>query len=179
MKLSPCNYFSPSAFAEREAEVIVKVLPENHQLSMGINSYKTITVYNFNYKLRIFKDSNNNNNGWLIRDYINSKNQCEIYKYIQEISTGSEEHDKIKLADPKNPFPLAYYNLVYTGKSNCFEPIKLFQLSQDVWDLLQLNPNAEFLKHDVKFNSMYAQLFAKGKYIINYIKMNMLIGVFQ
>jgi hypothetical protein len=100
-----------------------------------------------------------NISGWLIRDYFTNDEQEDIYNYLIMLSENSVEHENILTADSTKPYPFAYYNLVYTGTSNCDVPIKLFEICDNIWDLLRTTKNLCFNEDKIEFNSMYAQLF--------------------
>ena len=175
VKLSPLNYFSPSAFAERDCHVIIENLPLNEQLKMEMQNFITVNYDNKKYNLQLLKDNiiapvqgsgtksqhiaDDNISGWLIRDYFTNDEQEDIYNYLIMLSENSVEHENILTADSTKPYPFAYYNLVYTNTSNCDIPIKLFEICDTIWDLLRTTKNIYFNKDKIEFNSMYAQLF--------------------
>jgi len=91
----------------------------------------------------------------LIRDYLSRESQITMFHYTAELSKGSNEQSDLLQTD--RPFyPIAYSNLVYTGKSNCTEePKEWYKLATGVWKELQsIATLPEFVP-----NSMYAQLY--------------------
>lgn len=162
------DYFSPSAFAERSVKTNLTLLdekdiwsPNNHPSNHNDNH---VVINN----KKIIRYDNEGNHGWLIQEYFDRDEQIDLYKYTVDLSKGSPEHTEImNLTDNTKVFPITYYNLVYTGKSNCNrEPTLWFQKAQEVWNLmlnnknvLNFNPDSDIVSQN--FNSFYSQMYAK------------------
>lgn len=146
------NYFSPSAFAEREVGVILKGLVNPINLSKG--SMSTIVIQDKTYKVQYLAAG-----GWLLRDCLDREEQINFYRYTVKISSESEEHKELPFIEPEKPYPLAYHNLVYTGKSNCDRPDKWLEWGQELWKML-CEKQKDFPAHTRIFDSVYAQLYA-------------------
>lgn len=158
------NYFSPAAFAEQNAVVRVKHLPET-ELIKDINLEPNI---DFNGKYyRVLRYDTPDGSGWLIKNFLDEERQQTFYTTLVEISDKSEEQkDLHNSADTSNiTHPLAYYNLVYTGTSNCNEQqVKpFFSFAEKLWESLRKNKRPLKFPHDVKpnCNSIYSQLYPK------------------
>ena len=138
-KMEELDYFSPSAFAERKVKVALE--PSNIKIVKNINNLINI-----------------NDKGYLFRDYLSKDQQIDMYKYLLELSKDSEEQ-KILLEDKDNIDkikPLTYYNLVYTGTSNCEIPTKIIDWAEKFW-----NKEIGYLYPRQYFNSVYSQLFGE------------------
>jgi hypothetical protein len=148
------DYFSPSAFAERK--VTIRPMPIKNDIKINKNIFY-IKEGNKQFKIEYFKEG-----GWLIRNYLNMDKQEELYNYTVNLSKGSKEYQEISKSESYNPYPISYYNLVYTGDSNCKTPELLFDISDDIWSLLKNKKNIlNFPGEDKEFNSMYAQLYGE------------------
>jgi cytochrome P450 len=160
------NYFSPAAFAEQNAVVRVERLPEN-QLIKHINLEPNIDFDGKYYKVLRYDTSGGS--GWLIKNFLDEKRQQQFYIDSVEASDGSDEQkDLCRTAMQNNSttHSLAYYNLVYTNKSNCTEENAkpFFDFASRLWDTLHKNKRP--LKFPVvakpKFNSFYSQLYPES-----------------
>ncbi|AYV82663.1 MAG: putative lanosterol 14-alpha demethylase [Hyperionvirus sp.] len=153
------NYFSPSAFAEIHADVLIKNIPDEKNeifkeasvLKDKIQTIGGLTVELFH-------------GGWLLRDFIPLDEQIGLYKYLVALSKDSKEQTELKDVDLSKPYPITYYNLVYTNGSNCSEPPrKILDLGEQVWQVLSDNEEKlKFtgeLKKPYGFDSVYAQLY--------------------
>ena len=173
------DYFSPSAYAETAAEVTLVLRkdtdtdtntgPCESGSACGFSSptqtdMTTIFIHGDIRVTRIVADDENNA-GWLIRNYISLTQQQEWYQYTQQLSSGTPEHMALIAGDPDptRPVPLTYYKLVYTGGSNCAEPVRWFNWAQHLWkmfhdyaDVLQFPRD---LYNDQYFNSIYSQMY--------------------
>jgi hypothetical protein len=142
------NYFSPSAMAE--IHVPVRFVPLVKK-----------------YKVNNIKVKNIENKGWLIKNFMSLEKQEEIYNYTIQLSEESNEQKTIKNIPLEKPYPITYYNLVYTGESNCKEPTKWINLGNKVWkfmhdykDLIGFN-----ITENYNFDSVYCQLYGKGGFM--------------
>ncbi len=159
------DYFSPSAFAEQQVTVGIKCLNESELVkSVSSENMHSINHNNKTYKVQYLPQEQEQAGGWLIRDCLTREEQIKFYNYTTELSKGSDEHKEVMHANPATAFPITYYNLVYTGKSNCQEPKLWLNWASDVWSLLK--DNHKELKFPVdkvtsqyKFDSVYAQLY--------------------
>lgn len=148
------DYFSPSAFAERK--VTVKPVPIKSTVKINKNIFY---VENDKIKVEYFEEG-----GWLIRDYLNMDEQEKLYNYTINLSKESKEHKEILESKSNNPYPISYYNLVYTGTSNCEPPTLLFEISEKIWNLLRNmkhESKSKFPNTNKEFDSMYAQLYGE------------------
>jgi len=153
--LPPLNYFSPSAFSERD--VVLGVKKTNFEL-----------CYSGGRVIEKYKDENNN--GWLIRNYLNEDEQKEMFQYSIEISKNSDEHFEIMHIPQKTPYPIAYYNLVYTGTSNCDKPVKWINMAKQISELFKNSEEFEDIYNALSKepNSVYAQLYGgSGKMCVH------------
>lgn len=171
------NYFSPSAFAERDsiAHLIELTREEKEQIIIDNNVdtvptfTKSITIGNKSYNIQYYEtvDSDGKTNGsWLFKNFMNREEQIAWYKYTLELSKNSKEQVELKSnqTSAKTAYPLTYDNLVYTGSSNCEHPTKWYVWAKELWDILA--DNSEILKFPIKesktFDSFYAQLFGQN-----------------
>lgn len=166
-QLSRMNYFCPSAFAERDAYLSLKPLPEPEQIKVSPLITKTLkstgsesTYYlrhqNQIYPIQVLKDNESGHRGWLLRHFLSTTDQEKIYTYIVEESRNSKEHRDILTADPYEPYPLAYYNLIYTWTHNCEKPMNIIDLANEIWNILQSDEKLDFPPIKKNFNSVYA-----------------------
>jgi len=143
--LPPLDYFSSSAFAERQ--VMCRLKPIESE-SKPEDSHELIID---GMKVEVFTDGPNS--GWLIRDCLDPLKQRAFYQYTIDLSSESSEHREILTAPMDRAYPITYYRLVYTNESNCEEPHKWFQWSRELLEKLKI-PGP-----DLDFNSLYAQLY--------------------
>lgn len=142
-KLPPLNYFSPSAFAERQ--VLAKLTP----IETSIKKNETVEIGG--YSVQALPEG-----AWLIRGAMTPQEQREFYDYTIRLSEGSVEHQEILTAPMDRAYPVTYYKLAYTGTSNCEFPDKW------LWWANQLAH--EFKIQGGLMNSLYAQLYGlEGK----------------
>lgn len=156
----PLDYFSPAAFAERKMTIVFK---ENAEELISQDNSLPITFKGKTYKITLVPGEDGHG-GWLIKNCFDRDEQKQYYDHTIELSKDSVEHQEILTeANPNRAYPITYYNLVYTGKSNCQEPVKWFQWAKDIWTMMK--ENKELLNFpDVEiesFNSFYGQLFGK------------------
>jgi cytochrome P450 len=137
------DYFSPSAFCELRANLLMKK-KNKMMFNKDLNMIKINNLIIKSYK-----------NGWLIRNSLSNEEQKDFYNYT--ININNNINDIINFSDESKPYPISYHNLVYTSESNCSEPIKWYEWSKNLWQILQ-NNNIEIPKVD-QFNSMYSQLY--------------------
>jgi cytochrome P450 len=163
VKEDPKNYFSPAAFAEQNAIMKIKFLPEN-ELIKNINLEPNIDFNNEYYK--VLRYDTPDGNGWLIKNFLNEEKQKQFYKDLVNASIDSNEQKELtKLINTQdnNTYPLTYYNLVYTNTSNCSEEKIDFMLNfaNKLWDSLHKNKRPLKFPGDIKpkFNSVYSQLY--------------------
>lgn len=144
------DYFSPSAFSERK--VHVQLVPiEYHNIDDPIT--------NTTFTVEILRDRTTTKPiGWIINNFLDVPTQEQLVEYTLDLSKNSIEHQEINKY-PGKPFPITYYNLVYTGTSNCEKPIKWLELATKIWKLMQ-HSNLEFPTNDMEFDSVYAQLYS-------------------
>ena len=139
------DYFSPSAFAERDVKVILNPLPEDDLIV--IQHIETVE-----YEGREYTVTKPTPDSWLIKNFLTKDEQMDLFAYTYYISTGSEEHKSMNKSNRAQPF--AYYNLVYTDSSNCNElPIKWIDVSRRAWEITA--PDIPM----PAFDSVYAQLY--------------------
>lgn len=154
IKLEPNNYFSPSAFAERivKSKITLRPIDSNNSNSNNNskNNVKTFIKVD-NYYIRKIET------GWLIKDYFSVQEQINLYKYIVNLSINSTQQQEILKSSNKHPYPLTYYNLVYTGTSNCTEPIEIFETAKNIWKILCNYDKLPIFEP----NSLYGQLFSE------------------
>lgn len=154
--LPPLDYFSPSAFAERKLNVILRLAkPEINSIDTSTEKPVSFTV---DGKLVEYYE-HENNAGWLIRDYFDKDLLFSLYTKAVALSHDSVEQKEIVDAPIDKAYPLTYYNLVYTGKSNCSEPVLWFTEAQAIWKFLHDHPALRFTGGKQNFNSFYCQLF--------------------
>jgi len=159
------NYFSPAAFAEQNAVVRVKHLPEN-ELIKGINLEPNIDFGDKYY--RVLRYDTLDGSGWLIKNFLDEQLQQKFYTMSVEVSSGSKEHVGLhnSISTSSTAHPLAYYKLVYTGRSNCYEEqVKpFFSFADKLWESLRKNKRPLKFPHNVspKFNSFYSQLYPES-----------------
>ena len=159
------NYFSPAAFAEQNAVVRVEKLPEN-ELIKNINLEPNIEVGGKYYKVLRYDACGGS--GWLIKNFLDESRQQQFYMASVEASEGSDEQKNLETSanTSSTTHSLAYYNLVYTNKSNCGEDqVKpFFDFADKLWDTLHKNKRP--LKFPIvpkpKFNSFYSQLYPES-----------------
>ena len=71
--------------------------------------------------------------------------------------------ENIQNASPNHSYPISYYNLVYTGTSNCHEPTKFNELGTKIWNVLtDYKYITNFDKETFVPNSVYCQLFGEN-----------------
>jgi cytochrome P450 len=165
-RLPPLDYFSPSAFAERVMDVRITPLGDEECEAIHVPTDKTYKIYKVGkYEVVYFSSDplkSGNAGGWLIREFFTKHQQIEFYKYTVNLSKGSDEHKEImdsSNAPTDRAYPLTYYNLVYTNKSNCIEPVAWFDVSRDIWKILSMTPEVPLTQPMPRFDSVYAHLF--------------------
>ncbi len=174
--IPPNNYFSPSAFAERNVSAKLHLITQNDEHLNDINYNERNGESN--------DESNDENNGesndkhiinlekykiiklqdgWLFKDYFKISEQIDIYKYLVTLSKGTIEQKELLNSDPNHAYPLTYYNLVYTNTSNCEEPVLMFIHAKKIWNMLiKYKSELGFNGNDVfEPNSLYAAMFSK------------------
>lgn len=99
--------------------------------------------------------------GWLVREYLSTKDQIDLYKYTIDNVVDTKEFTEILYAPPTIGYPIAYNNLVYTGSSNCGPLVRWHELADDVIKLLKSRTDAKFygFPDNYAFNSTYMHLF--------------------
>lgn len=142
------NYFSPSAFAERQVNAKISVI---EPITERTDDFKEYIFNGQKYHIKILK-----NNAWLFRQALTQNEQIEYYQYTTSLSKNSKEQQEIYHAKIENPYPICYYNLIYTGTNNCETPQKWFDLSEKIYSILRTHFD---FKEDLHFNSLYAQLY--------------------
>jgi len=166
--MGPVNYFSPSAFAERHVEVKLTPLTETldllgfknqpidnkNDVNITFNKLKDCIKFKIEY---LEMEKGQASAGWIIRNAMTREEQIKYYQEIVELSKNSKEQNEIMNVDPKKAYPITFYNLAYTGTSNCENPKELLDTALLWWmtirsrypdDLPNFNPN-----------SFYAQLY--------------------
>lgn len=159
--IPPNNYFSPSAFAERNVSAKLHLRKENEDEYMDENENTSsenlpVLVLN-NAKIIKLKD------GWLLKDYFRVPEQIDMYKYLVKLSAGSIEQSELPNSNPKYSHPLTFYNLVYTNTSNCQEPSEMFTTAKEIWNILLENKSELKFNGEDSFepNSLYSAMFDK------------------
>ncbi|AYV81786.1 MAG: putative lanosterol 14-alpha demethylase [Harvfovirus sp.] len=157
------NYFSPSAFAEIHADIkVMKISDADNEIykeekKLGEKIQKIHDERKKEVVVEMF------DGGWLLRDFLELDEQINLYKSVVESSKGSKEHDEIKGVSGTKPYPITYYNLVYTKTSNCAKPTMCLELGEKIWQLLTENDRQlKFTgraKKPYGFDSVYAQLY--------------------
>ena len=145
-KKGQLDFFSPSAFAEREAKIILK----------SVNKDDVVNFIPAHTRYRIQEFSGEYGHiGWCLRDVLSYDEQLDMYTQLVKLSTGSTEQKELSQSNPNRAYPLLYYNLVYTTENNCVRPDNIFAWASKVWDLLK-NRGTPIKT----FDSVYAQLFS-------------------
>jgi cytochrome P450 len=150
------DYFSPSAFAERKVTVKLEPIEDDN-----IQVKKNENIHEILYNGKNINIEYIPQGGWLLRDFMDKDEQINFYKYTTQLSNETIEHNEILNASNDKAFPITYYNLVYTGTSNCENPTLWLEYAQKIWQIL--NDNAEklnFPSQDYKFDSIYGQLYS-------------------
>lgn len=160
--LPPLNYFSPSAFSERE--VFVTISKDEVERDANVNNELSEDLPFRSLQCDSYQVQHYKAGGWLIRNYIKNEDQESLYNYLVELSNGAIEQKEILVADLSIPYPFAFHNLVYTKKSNCESPEKWYEWAQTLWSFILRNKELMNFPVNKKmmFNSLYAQLFASG-----------------
>lgn len=127
-EIGELNYFSPSAFAERKAKISFIPLT---------NKYNIIRL----------------DGCWLFKNYLSLEEQEDYYYDIFKSINSNDVRINFS-----RPYPLMYYNLIYTQKSNCEYPTKWINLANVVWQELLKDPTFDGNKN-YKFDSVYAQMY--------------------
>lgn len=186
MGLNEFNYIFPSTFIKpiykfynnniKFIPLINNIIIKNNSILIKINNkIKTLEWYD-----------DNENRGWLIRNYLNINEQQELYTYTIELSNETLEHNEISTINICKAYSISYYNLEFTNTSNCTIPHKWFNISNIIMKELinnktkinfpidELNLNDEFTSIDKNssieefeyiYNSMCAQLFHNNSII--------------
>ena len=168
LKVEKTDYFSPSAYAERPAEIRMKALAQpSYQVDKS--KFVHVTSGTKEFDIRYFADGENG--GWLIRNYLSKDEQLDLYNYTVELSNGSTEQETLEATRQQTqvkPFyPLTFHNLVYTGESNCKTPDRWLHFADELWDTMLENeelvnfPIADAKVASFKANSIYAQLYSR------------------
>ena len=146
--MGPINYFSPSAFCERDVKVCLKLLKDNliNPMQQSNNLIGPINS-------EILE-----NGGILLRNYFSDNEQIYFFKYVMNLSSNNQNI----VIDDSNPLPLAYYNNPYTNDSNCEEPIELFEVANDI-----IKNNSSYIFP--KFNSVYCQLYGANSTLKDHV----------
>jgi cytochrome P450 len=163
--IPPLDYFSPSAYAERNLYVQIKHAQHNTK-SESQKSFETVIIDEV--PVQVYDEEEQK--GWLIRDFFTREQQEQIFVELYDSldknnKLTKEKEEKIMNAPKDKAYPFAFYNLVYTGESNIEKPENLLNIGISIWKLLE----SEIHKYypDAKtesFNSMYSQLFClQGK----------------
>ncbi len=156
------NYFSPSAFAERALEIEFE--PGNYTEDDYIDD-KIIDTFKIKYNGKELH-AKMYNGGLLVKEFLERDEQIEYFNYSTSLAEGSIELSNIKNASPNHATPIAYYNLVYTGTSNCAEPTKFYELGTNIWNIVsQYTEFTKFEKQTFVPNSVYCQLFGENSKI--------------
>ncbi|QKF94706.1 bifunctional protein with cytochrome P450 domain and alkylated DNA repair dioxygenase alkb domain [Fadolivirus algeromassiliense] len=159
-KLPSCDKkvdrFSPSAYADINAEIIISPINIMDKIVLSHN-YKT-------FDIRILQGADGHK-GWLIKNCLCEREQEEFYKYTIELSKDAKERAEIMTAKQERAFPITYYNLVYTGESNCIKPKRWLNFASYIWNMLL--DHSEILDFPIgtriyNFDSVYCQLFGYG-----------------
>lgn len=157
LSLGKIDYFSPSAFAERPAKVRLTIRDTNNTIlvseTLSTANISSIIIDGIDHQVEKIIGENNNY-GFLIRNFFNREKQAELYTYIYDLSKGSVEFDEISKSNIKH-YPLTYYNLIYTKTSNCAEPIMLHELCNKIMNSLRGHTGVT----NFVANSTYAQLY--------------------
>ena len=154
--MGPINYFSPSAFSERETKVLLKPI-ENTLINQSIENQLSTPTKEVNTELL-------DEGGILLRNYFNEAEQINFFTYVMNLSTQDSNVTSTSenvICDNKNefsdfplanPLPIAYYNNPYTNGSSCIEPMELIEAASDI-----IKNNTDY---DIpKYNSVYCQLY--------------------
>lgn len=137
---SKLDYFSPSAFAERNANVFFNPLFETTPIVKKI----------------CFVDTEGNR-GYLFREFINETEQERLYSELLTLSENSGEQCELSKPNDYKFYPLCYYNLVYTKTSNTafgLRPLVTLRIAERAWETTNLP--------EQRFNSVYSQLYSAG-----------------
>jgi alkylated DNA repair dioxygenase AlkB len=159
-ELGEMDYFSPSAFAERQVRVRLQPLPQRElvvpdPVAKVLIRGKKCRVIGYGVGGKTM--------GWLIRECLNKREQQEWYRYTVDLSRDSREQKEISQAKLHKAFPLTYDHLIYTGgTSNCFKrPDRWYDWASRLWqDLCQAGHVIDFEPPSgITFSSLYAQLY--------------------
>lgn len=141
------DYFSPSAYAERK--ISIQLEPIDNILVVNKKKITKVEVGDRTYSVEDI------GNGLLIRQALNFDEQVKYYTYVTDLAKGTKDAEEMQNKPTENAYPIAYHNLVYTGTSNCAEPTKLYSWANELVEGL----SNEYNYKNVRFNSMYAQLY--------------------
>lgn len=150
-KMPELDYFSPSAFSERHVDVEFKALQNIIKRDMTQNNNVLMPLKPKYTKKNIIRYEN----GWLIKGFLS--NEINMFKYTLEMTKNSKEHMEILNVPKKTAYPIMFYNLVYTGTSNCEKPDLWLSAAETAWEYLI--SNNEITEEIPEFNSVYAQMF--------------------
>lgn len=151
--LPELDYFSPSAFSERHVDVEFKELAQVVKRNSNVNTNVIMPLKPINIKKNIHRYEN----GWLIKNFINEDACEQMFKYTIDMTKNTKEHQEIMSIPKKSAFPIMFYNLVYTGTSNCATPDNWFDIAKHAWNYLVETGEIDMKSPD--FNSVYAQMF--------------------
>jgi hypothetical protein len=154
------DYFSPSVFARRYVKIKFTPLTKKEKEDLYTESSDDIQKIPMQYNEKNFNVELIENKAWVIREFIDYKEQENLYQYTINLSKGQEEQKQM-LKDPSDKkYPLTYYNLIYTNTSNCEYPKKWFDLACEIWDFMKQNQNTLHFENspNLTFNSLYAEL---------------------
>lgn len=158
------DYFSPSAFVERRVNVKINLKDKKIREEIETEEKERIKIINnATNNTNKYHMENINNVAWILRDYLSIDEQINLYKYTINLSADSDEHKEITTVPVKVQFPITYYDLVYTGTSNCKEPVELLRFAKNVCSILhQLDKTNFNIPTEYIFDSVYAQLYGNG-----------------
>ena len=170
VKMDKTNYFSPSAYAERPAEIRMKALAKP-TYEVDKSKYVRVVAGSKTFDVRRFI-VDDTNSGWLVRNYLSTNEQLDLYNYTVELSNNSAEQAVLERATKdqtqiKAFYPLTFHNLVYTSESNCQTPDRWYKFVDELWDTMLDNeertgfPITDPKVVTFKSNSAYAQLYSK------------------
>ena len=187
-------YFSPSAFAERDVDIvpcdIEDEIDDNCDNDSNNDSDEIYTIASkskmtvipteiiINGNKVTIEGIHSETDGWVLRNVLSKEEQIQMYYDIISASKDSGSHEKIMMMDPKVVFPITYYNLTYVDfPHNCAYPEKLLSWAENVWNLLRKTDGIDFPQLDIKFNSMVAQSYTLDTVLANHYDKHVDYGV--
>lgn len=164
------DYFSPSAFAEKNAHVQFELLGDNDKDDDNNDIEKKTNTFIITHKNKHYNAIKLEGGGILIRNFLDCDEQMDLFRYTIDLSDGTDEQKNIGDASPTHPYPIVYHNLVYTGTSNCDMPQIWSSMGNELWETLNNYKDITgFEKDNFVTNSVYCQLFSEQSKLSNHM----------